>query len=75
MERLDLHGQKHEDVETKVINFIFKYEPPFEIITGNSKRMKELVKHIINKHGFQSHPKNWINHGCLVITSLQQKGV
>ena len=70
MERLDLHGKRHESVETEVINFIFKHPPPFEIVTGNSKRMRELVEQIINKHGLRCHPKGWTNQGCFVVTSL-----
>ena len=71
MKTLDLHGKRHDKIETEVVNFIFMHEPPFEIITGNSKRMKSLVDQIITKHGFQSHPKNWINHGCLIVTITQ----
>ena len=70
MKKLDLHGIRHDKVEIEIIDFIFKYEPPFEIITGNSKRMRELVNQIIIKYGFQSYPKSWTNHGCLVITSI-----
>ena len=69
MKKLDLHGKRHENVENEIINFIFKHQPPFEIITGNSKRMRELVNQIINKYGFESHSKNWTNHGCLIVTS------
>ena len=68
MAKLDLHGKKHENVEVEVIRFIFKHEPPFEIVTGNSIVMREMVKNIINRYGFKSHPKNWTNHGCLIIT-------
>jgi|10_taG_2_1085330.scaffolds.fasta_scaffold00529_19 hypothetical protein len=67
MERLDLHGQQHDLVEDVVVKFIYKHHPPFEIITGKSKRMRELVEQIVIRHGFESHLKNWTNHGSLII--------
>jgi len=67
MEKLDLHGREHESVEDEVIKFIYKHSPPFEIITGKSKRMRDLVEQIVVRHGFKSHLKNWTNHGSLLI--------
>lgn len=42
---LDLHGIKHEEVDSEVINFIFQFQDllPLIIICGNSNKMIELV--------------------------------
>ena len=68
MKKLDLHGKLHENIESEVINFIFKHNPPFEIVTGDSKRMKDLVRQVITRHGLDSHPKNWTNPGSIIVT-------
>jgi hypothetical protein len=68
MKRLDLHGKRHDEVETQVINFIYKNNPPFEIITGNSKKMREIVLSTISKHGFSAIPKGLVNYGSFIIT-------
>ena len=63
---LDLHGKRHEDVDRLVENFILLSEVPSKIITGNSDIMKELVKRVIERHGF-----DWKydvpNYGCLIV--------
>ena len=43
MNKLDLHGIKHEEVDRLVENFVLLNEPPLTIITGNSQRMQEIV--------------------------------
>ena len=42
---LDLHGVKHEEVDSEVKNFIFQFQDllPLIIICGNSNKMIELV--------------------------------
>lgn len=68
MKKLDLHGKRHDEVETQVINFIYKTKPPFEIITGDSKRMREIVLTTVSKHGFNIIPKGLVNYGAFIIT-------
>ena len=41
--KLDLHGIRHEEVDRLVENFVLLNEPPLTIITGNSQRMTEIV--------------------------------
>ena len=36
MKKLDLHGKRHDSVETEVVNFILMNELPVEVVTGNS---------------------------------------
>ena len=50
MKKLDLHGKRHDSVETEVINFILMNELPVEIITGDSQRMRSIVAKAVKKH-------------------------
>ena len=74
MMKLDLHGIRHEDVDRLVENFILLSDVPSKIITGNSDRMKELVKNVIERHGF-----DWKydepNYGCLIVIESTQQQV
>ena len=42
---LDLHGIKHQDVSSEVVNFIYQYQEflPLLIICGNSNKMVEIA--------------------------------
>lgn len=56
MERLNLHRTRHADVERSVIRFIERNwgkNRPVDIITGNSKQMKELVGRILNEYNLE----------------------
>jgi len=47
---LDLHGVKHQDVSTEVLDFIYQYQDllPLIIICGNSNKMIDLVSKTLN---------------------------
>jgi len=51
--KLDLHGIRHHDVDLKVENFILLNQDqlPLTIICGNSQRMIDLVKEVIDSIG------------------------
>jgi len=42
---LDLHGTKHQDVESAAINFVYQYQDllPLIIICGNSNKMIDIA--------------------------------
>ena len=42
---LDLHGVKHQDVESEVLNFIYQFQHllPLIIICGNSNKMIDIA--------------------------------
>jgi hypothetical protein len=42
---LDLHGVKHKDVESEVLNFIYQFQHllPLIIICGNSNKMIDIA--------------------------------
>lgn len=54
MEKLDLHGVLHVNVEIEVKNFLFLNEPrfPVKIITGKSDKMSDLVVDILKKNNY-----------------------
>ncbi len=53
MEKLDLHGIRHHEVDLLVENFIFlnQEEIPLTIICGGSSKMVELVKTVLDRIG------------------------
>ena len=48
---LDLHGEKHEDVDNIILDFVYQYQDqiPLIIICGNSIRMINIVSDKLNK--------------------------
>ena len=53
MKTIDLHGFKHEDVDsylTQEIESIWNAGIDVEIITGHSSRMKHIVGNILNRY-------------------------
>jgi hypothetical protein len=48
--KLDLHGIRHEDVDRLVENFVLLNETPMRIITGNSDRMRDLVIKVLSRN-------------------------
>jgi len=53
VEKLDLHGVRHHEVDLMVENFIFlnQHDIPLTIICGSSSRMVELVKVVLDRAG------------------------
>ena len=69
MKRLDLHGVRHEDVDRIVENFVLLNSPPMRIITGNSEKMKEIVRETCEVQGFVIDDTWNTNHGTMIIRS------
>ncbi len=67
METLDLHGTRHEDVESQVVDFAYKTRTPFKIITGNSRRMKDLVRQVLSRFELHSYDESDYNLGALIV--------
>ena len=57
MNKLDLHGIRHSEVDRIVEDFIYKYqgEFPLEIICGNSDKMIKLVHGVTDRLGVETH--------------------
>ena len=53
---LDLHGERHAEVDRMIENFVLLNKPPLSIITGNSENMRNRVKEICEKHKIEYEP-------------------
>ena len=55
MNKLDLHGVRHGDVQQEVDHFLFENNDrlPLQIVTGNSGRMKEIVIEVLNDYDYK----------------------
>ena len=73
MVEIDLHGFKHSEVEDKLANLvILQYNMgnfPLRIITGNSKKMKEIVHNIGERYNSTIAEPLDSNPGVLIIRS------
>jgi hypothetical protein len=71
--KIDLHGLKYSQVEETLANrIITQYNlgnKDIEIITGNSERMKILVKKICEEYDFRVDQSWNQNTGSLIISS------
>ena len=73
MVEIDLHGSKHSEVEDKLANWvILQYNMgnfPIRIITGNSKKMKDIVHKVGERYNFTIGEPLDSNPGVLIIRS------
>lgn len=63
---LDLHDTSHEEVEEKVKRYLNWVELPTTIITGDSERMKDAVKVVVEEYGWQIY-QDPSNYGRIII--------
>jgi len=63
--KLDLHGEKHVDVDRLVENYVFLTPYPHDIVTGNSADMHRLAKAVLDRHGFRYEIGDINNKGYL----------
>ncbi len=75
MIKIDLHGLKYSEVEETLANLLITQynlgNRDIEIITGNSEKMKTLVKTICKEYGFMVEESWNQNSGSLLITSSE----
>ena len=72
MLKIDLHGFTYSKVKDILPNWLINnYNQgvdDFEVITGNSEQMKQIVKDICSKNGFRAED-NWNgNSGSLLVS-------
>jgi hypothetical protein len=55
LNKLDLHGARHYEVDYKVENFILMNQDllPLTIVCGNSQRMIDLTRNVVDRIGCQ----------------------
>ena len=63
--QLDLHGEKHAEVDRLVENYVFLTTYPHDIITGNSAEMHRIAKAVLDRHGFRYEIGDINNKGYL----------
>jgi hypothetical protein len=63
--QLDLHGEKHVEVDRLVENYVFLTPYPHDIITGNSAEMHRIAKAVLDRHGFRYEIGDINNKGYL----------
>ena len=66
MKAIDLHGARYKDVYGLLEHACVYEEVPFEVITGNSTRMKKIVIEVIRGFNLIAREKLG-NDGALVI--------
>jgi hypothetical protein len=64
---LDLHGIRHDDAERLVEQHIYHHQPPFEIITGNSLAMQQIVARALAEAGLDYFRANPHNMGAITV--------
>jgi|TARA_B110000014_G_scaffold171658_1_gene122128 hypothetical protein len=73
--KIDLHGLKYSQIEDMLANkIITQYNlghKDIEVITGNSERMKILVKKICEEYDFRVDQSWNQNTGSLIISSKE----
>jgi hypothetical protein len=69
MNKLDLHGVRHQEVDRLVENFILmnQGELPLTIVCGNSGKMIDLVNAVIRRINVKS---TMLRYGTIQITDL-----
>ena len=67
METLDLHGVRHHQVDEVVRSFLNFIDLPCQVVTGNSRQMKQIVKNIVEEYEWFCYERDSYNYGTLVI--------
>ena len=72
MEKLDLHGVRHHEVDLMVENFIFlnQHDIPLTIICGSSSKMVELVKVVLDRAGSDYLEGKGLDFGRITVLKL-----
>ena len=72
MEKLDLHGVRHHEVDLMVENFIFlnQHDIPLTIICGSSSKMVELVKVVLDRAGSDYFEGKGFDFGRITVLKL-----
>jgi len=67
MKSLDLHNYSHDEAEDMVMTFLNWTEVPCKIITGNSKKMKTIVRSVVYYYGLHCYDESAFNCGALIV--------
>lgn len=67
MEKLDLHGISHSLAENEIRKYLNFIELPCEVITGDSQKMKSILKEIVIEYGWFCYEKDSYNNGAFIV--------
>ena len=72
MEKLDLHGVRHHEVDLMVENFIFLNQEriPLTLICGGSSKMLELVKTVLDRVGSEYIEGKGLDFGRITVLKI-----
>jgi len=70
---VDLHGLDHFEAESVVEKFITDNfnALPIKIITGNSKKVQNIVHYYVKKYDLYCQKEFWTNNGCFLVTDQE----
>tara|TARA_A100001015_G_C14475307_1_gene513364 strand:- start:108 stop:329 length:222 start_codon:yes stop_codon:yes gene_type:complete len=67
MKEVDLHGISHELAEETIRSFLNFADLPCVVTTGNSPRMKQILKIIVEEYGWRMREPIYYNKGSFII--------
>ncbi len=72
MEKLDLHGVRHHEVDLMVENFILLNQEkiPLTLICGGSSKMLELVKTVLDRIGSEYIEGKGLDFGRITVLKI-----
>ena len=72
MEKLDLHGVRHHEVNLMVENFILLNQEkiPLTLICGGSSKMLELVKTVLDRIGSEYIEGKGLDFGRITVLKI-----
>ena len=73
MKEFDLHGVSHELADEKIRSFFNFVDLPCIVTTGNSLKMKQILKIIVEEYGWQMREPIYYNKGSFIVTSRTEK--
>ena len=70
MKKLDLHTVKHTNAPDEIRKFLNYAEIPAKIVTGHSKKMREIVEKIVKEYDYYCYFESSSNFGALIINNI-----
>ena len=69
---LDLHGIRHHEVDLMVENYVYlnQEDMPLKIVCGNSQKMINIVKDVLEGIGCTFEIGSGINYGCIIVRKI-----
>ena len=69
MKKLDLHGVSHQAAEDLIRTFLNFVILPCIITTGNSPKMKQVLRRVVKEYGWKTREPIYYNKGSFIVES------